>query len=239
MPTARMRAAHLVAAWALLGHLGGVREAAGQIPRELHAGRFEIHVDGQRAAMEVFAIRRQGAGRMAVGRVIAELPGVATSFEVGLEVDSKLRPVRYELRPRDHSTVGIVGTLGGGRFRLVVSGAEGERLKEFLATDDLLIVERSVAHHYFFVAERALEASRDGSPRVVEALSPLDARQVTVVLRGVRNDTIRIGEAERPARRIDLVFGEEPRSVWVGPAGEVLRVEIPSRGWSAIRQPQE
>lgn len=227
------RAAPLLAALATVA-IAPPPAARAQAPGEVDAGTLEIREGGRRVASETFAVRRQGGRLVAVGRVSAEGAG-GPSFEVGLEVDAELHPLRYELRPVAGSLPAVAVTRSGGRLRVVTRGAEGERLREFLASDDLLLVERGVAHHHGLIARSALRIPGEPPRRVGDALSPLDGARVPIVLRASAETTLNVGGTERPARRLELSFGEETRIVWLASSGELLRVEIPSRGWTATR----
>jgi len=215
-------------------------QAATQESVDEDAGRFEIRVAGQRVGTEVFAIRRQGTGWMAVGRVhLDSLPAGASSFEVGLQTDARLHATRYELRPTGLRIQHIVGVRTGDRIRLSASNASGERVKEFLAEPEPVILERGVAHHYYFLLRRLRSGFTPTAALPLRALVPLRNLSLPLTVRSAGSDTIDVSGSRWPAERYELSVGGEARTVWADTSGRILRVEIPSRQWVATRLPQE
>lgn len=189
---------------------------------------------------ETFAIRRQGREYMAVGRITVEAgAGSLRAVEMGLRCDEAFLPRRYELRALEGPHTNVVASRSGNRLRLTTSTEEGERLTEFLAGPDVLLLERGVAHHYYFLFRRL--SGRQAAPGVaLETLVPTAGKQEPLRIRRVAADSVRVGDTGVPATRYDLLIGEESSSVWIGSAdGRVLRVEDPGRRWSATRLPKE
>lgn len=211
--------------------------AAAQQTHQLDAGTFEHRVGDAYAGSETFAVRRRGDGIMAVGRVTREGgPQALLAIEVGLRVDPAVRPVRYELRTREGLSLHVVVSRTGQRLTVTTSSEEGERFTEFLAHDDLLLLEREIAHHYGMLARRIVAASDPRSLRL-EALVPVEGRTVPVRIEGQAPDTLRIGARSVPSTRFDLRVGDEETGLWVSEDGaRLLRVAIPGRRWSALRQ---
>jgi hypothetical protein len=206
----------------------------------LDAGQFEILSGDRVVGTETFAIRRQGDEYMAVGRLTIEGgPDALRSVELGLRADADFLPRRYELRSLEGRPTNLAVGRSGRRLRLTNSTEEGERLTEFLAGPEMVLLERGVAHHYFFLVQR-LARHRDPAGATLSALVPAEGRQVSVRVRGVAQDDLQIGGRTVSARRYDLEVAQEPVSVWVdGDAGRVLRVAVSTRGWSATRVPKE
>ena len=214
-----------------------VPPAAAQQSGQLDGGTFEHTVGGVYAGSETFAVRRRGDGVMAVGRVTREGGAEALrAVEVGLRVDPAVRPMRYELRTREGSPLHIVVSRTGQRLTVTTSSGEGERFTEFLAHDDLLVLELEIAHHYGLLARR-LVASPDPRALGLEVLVPAESRKLPVAVDGQAVDTLSIGERRIATTRYDLRVGDEPTTLWVdGERGRLFRVAAPGRGWSAVRE---
>jgi hypothetical protein len=189
---------------------------------------------------ETFAIRRVGEEYMAVGRVTIE-NGVESlsSVEIGLRSDRNLRPRKYELRALEGPRTNIAVSRSGNRLRLNTVNEAGERLTEFLAGPDLLLLERDVTHHYYFLIRR-LQRESDPLGAVLKVLVPAEGRQVMLSVQAITPDSLRLGKSSWLATRYDVQLAEEAGSIWVDPDdGRVLRVAVPGRGWSATRIPKE
>jgi hypothetical protein len=211
--------------------------AAAQQERQIDGGSFEHRVGDTYSGSETFAVRRRGDGIMAVGRVTREGgPEALRAIEVGLRVDPGVRPMRYELRTREGSPLHIVVSRTGQRLTVTTTSAEGERFTEFLAHDDLLVLEREIAHHYGMLARRLVAATQ---PRGLdlEVLIPAEGVTVPVRVEGRTEDSIEVEGQSVTVLRYDLLVGNERTSVWVeGDRAKVLRVAIPDRRWYAVRQ---
>jgi hypothetical protein len=235
----RDRGRGLTVRWcaALLAVCAAVPPAPAQQTRQLDAGTFEHRVGESYAGSETFAVRRRGDGIMAVGRVTREGgPQALLALEVGLRVDPAVRPLRYELRTREGLSLHVVVSRTGQRLTVTTSSEEGERFTEFLAHDDLLLLEREIAHHYGMLARRIVAAGDPRSLRL-EVLVPIEARTVRVRIEGQASDTLEIGGRSVPSTRYDLRVGDESTALWVRDDGaRLLRVTIPGRRWSATRQ---
>lgn len=207
---------------------------------QLDRGTFEHRLGDTYAGTETFEVRRRGDDVVAVGRVTREGgPQALSAIEVGLRVDPAVRPMRYELRTREGSPLHIVVSRTGLRLRVTTTSDEGERFTEYLAHDDLLVLEREIAHHYGLLARR-LVAAEDPRSLDLEVLVPAERQKVPVLVEGQAGDTLGDGDGSVAATRYNLVIGDEPTALWVEAAqGRVLQVAIPGRGWSAVRQPRE
>jgi hypothetical protein len=224
----------------LAGAAGWPGQLLAQAQASVDAGRFEIRLGDRVAGTETFAIRRQGEQYMAVGRITIERDAESLrSVELGLRYDRAFLPRRYELRTLEGRRARIVASRTGNRLRLTTSTEEGERVTEFLAGDRLLLVERNVAHHYYFVIRHLLlEEARPGFE--LEALVPAAGRAFPLTLRGTTRASVTIGDEEVTATRYDLTLGDEPVRVWVDRAKvRILQVAAPRRRWTATRIPTE
>src|SRR5690606_11819836 len=202
----------------------------------LDEGAFRIIMGGREVGRETFVIRQSGSGSGAViiaqGRVVLDTIGGAAELSPSLEVvGASLRPAAYQVEVRGPDAQRIAGRLVGGRFSARIVSAAGEQMREYLASDGAVLLDETIAHHYYFLARRL-----DGAPFRVPVIIPRQSRQVSagVTPRGTEN--IVIGGERVQARRMSV----EPasgavRHVWVESQGRVLRVEIPARGYVAER----
>lgn len=211
----------------------GPGTAYGQDPNLVDQGRYDITLGDRAAGTETFAIRRQGEGYMAVGRIqIEQATDWLQAAEFGLRTDGAYGPVRYETKSRDGGQ-GIRLSRTGTRIRVSNSTAEGERLTELLADPNQVLLDPGVAQHYYFLVRR-LAAGTAGS---LKALIPGEAREAPIRVVGTTDTEVQSGGSRLPARRYELTVGGATHLVWADPAdGRILRVEIPDRQWKSVRR---
>lgn len=208
-----------------------------QDPNLVDQGRYDIRLGDRARGTETFAIRRQGEGYMAVGRIQLEGSGAwLRSSEVILRTDGSFAPLRYRLESRvggDPRTVDFLRS--GTRIRITTSSEEGERVTELLAGPDQLLLEPGIAQHYYFVVRRLAA----GSERLT-ALIPGEGRETPIRLTDSSDTTIEIDGRPMEARRWELTVDGAPHLVWSDREnGRILRVEIPERGWRSERRADE
>lgn len=212
-------------------------EAGAQDPNLVDQGRYDIRLGDRATGTETFAIRRQGEGYMAVGRIQLEGSGAwLRSAEVMLRTDGSFTPVQYRLESRvtgDPRTVSFLRS--GTRIRISTSSDEGERVSELLAGPDQVLLEPGIAQHYYFVVRR-LAAGADGLTAVI----PGDGQEAPIRLTTTSDVTIDVGGRSMDARRWELTVDGTTHLVWSDRADErILRVEIPDRGWRSDRRAEE
>jgi hypothetical protein len=219
----------------LLALVAGLVALASPAPAQWdESGRFEVTIDGRPAGTEEFTIRRTGTGETAettaIGRVQLRLATGSLDIAPRLRTTGDdTRAVAYQVEVGGDSPRTIVGTVGAGRFTARIQTATGEQMREYVASEGAVVLDDGVAHHYRFVAERAREGR-------IPVLIPRENRQVMVeVADGGRSRTTVAGQ-EVQARRLTLRGTNFPeRHVWVDGSNRVLRVEIPSTGYLAVR----
>lgn len=192
-------------------------------------GSFALTVDGRPAGNERFEIRQSGGGRsaetLANGQITLRLP------TGGVELSTRLRatgiratPTAYRVDVGGGSRRNVVGTVADGRFSAKILTPSGEQLREYAATDGAVLLDASVAHHYYFLAQRLREGR-------VAVLIPQENRQVMATVENRGDETIRIGE--QPVGSTHLVVRVAPddeRHVWIDVLNRVLRVESCTAG---------
>lgn len=211
--------------------------SAAQDPNLVDSGRYDITIGDRVAGTETFAIRRQGEGYMAVGRIQLEAEGTwLRSAEFGLRTDGAYSPVRFETRTVGGPARTLIVTRNGTRLRITTSSDEGDRMRELLATPDQILLEPGIAQHYYFAIRRITAAG--GLPPDLVAIRPGRGLEHTVRVDSVTATEISLGGVAQPASRYDLDVGGEGHIVWADPAdGRILMVEIPDREWTSVRRP--
>ncbi|UCG74674.1 MAG: hypothetical protein JSV95_07835 [Gemmatimonadota bacterium] len=211
------------------------RELPAQAGDELDSGTYEILMNGQVVGLERFVVQNDGTVIRAAGRVSASAVGAAIlTGEVRVQLDQEYRPDRYELKPSNGALVSVIGLRRGGRLRLQTESDAGERVKEFVAPDDLVVLERGIAHHYFLLLG-LVRGAADGDR--VSLVVPSEGRQFRATVRDEGEESIPFGGGTLQARRYALEGEGERHAVWAAADGRVLRVEVPGSGWAAQRLP--
>lgn len=213
--------------------------AAVQDPNLIDQGRYDITVGDRVTGTETFAIRRQGEGYMAVGRIQLESEGTwLRSAEFGLRTDGTYAPVRFETRALGRPAHTLIVTRTGTRLRITTSGEEGDRMTELLAVPNQVLLEPGIAQHYYFVIRRL--AAGGEQPIELVAVLPGDGQKQPIRVAGVASTEITIGGVVHPANRYELDVGHTRHIVWADPAdGRILMVELPDRQWTSVRQPSK
>lgn len=225
---------------ALLAALTCILTTAASLPAQAgagDAGTFRITVDGREVGTDTFTIRRSGAGTNAVttatGRVRLQLIGRAVDLVPDLQVAGFQNSlVRYSLRPGPEGRGSrVTGSVSGGVFTAELATPTGEAMRQFLVADQAVLLDDWVAHHHHFLTQRP----REGEVAVV---IPSRDRQVTGVLTNEGEQVIEVGGRAVSATRLALQLDEEvggARQIWTDQLNRVLRVDIPTLGYSAVR----
>ena len=195
--------------------------------QELDAGRLYLREDGRRVGTERFRVWRTGS---AVNAFAGVERVQQAAWQVRLQLDPDLRPVKYEIRE------GVSALVSGERFpdrvRFHFATPAGERWKQYPVEDAAAILERGVAHHYL-VLVHALTAAPDGR---LTAILPLDGRAVTVRLAAQTEESVSLGDASVEATRYDVDMEGALHRVWLDAEGRLLRV-LDAEGRGAVRAP--
>lgn len=219
-----MNVRFLIATTALLAAGTSGLTAQGVVVDE---GTFAIRLAGAPAGTEDFVIRRPGVGRedalFANGVVALNLP------EGRQEMRSLLHAappngvaVRYQVSTTGPEAIEVQVARSNRRYLATIRSEQGAEDREFQAHADTRVLERHVAHHFYFL--------RDLRPgRSVHVLEPRTRAQSLITAGEPTQETIRLGVNEIRARRIEFTTDSgESRLVWYDRQGRVLRVWIPA-----------
>jgi hypothetical protein len=219
--------------------LAATPEAAHQ-SEVIDGGTFTLYQRGARIGEERFVVREDRSGAGADGplyRAGAELnlklDGQTLRASVALEaLGPHARPRRYEAQLNGSAATSIVATFLRDRVRLESRTPQGQEMKELLVRDaKALILDRYVAHHYFFAAEVLGDSSR----ATADALRPQEheVEQVTIIDGGL--ETVRLGDQELSLRHLTVSTPSGlGRHVWLD-GRRVMKVEIPAEEFVALR----
>ena len=198
------------------------------------AGTFEVRIGGRQVGTEEFRIQQSGGGSgaeiVATGRVRLVMPSGTLDLTPTLRTSGfQADPVSYDVTIGGTSPRRIVGSVGEGRFSARIATPSGEQLREYVASAGAAILDDGVAHHYYFLARR----THDGR---IPIIIPRDNRQVMATVRDVGEERVTIGAESATLYHLEVQpDGGEARHVWVDDLGRVMRVEIPTTGYVAVR----
>lgn len=194
-------------------------------------GSFTITRNGARSGRESFTIRKTG-----VGAADAYVASGTTDFDgrrlvPALQADADFEPIKYQLEVRrgDDVIERLKGIAGRGRFSTQVRTAKGESTREFIASDDAVLLDDDVFHQYYFVAQRAQKLGAAGG--AISVVTPQRAEQQVLHAKWAPNDMLVIAGHSVPARHLVLTdAGGGTQNVWVDTAGHVLKVSLEAKG---------
>lgn len=196
-------------------------------------GSFRIVLAGREVGTESFSIRRAGIGRddalFANGTI--EL-GSSVDRE---EIDPLLRAIPpdgvvagYQVRVRGRNALEFQLTQVGNRYVSFARSPLGDEEREYPARSTTRILERDVAHHYYFLRD-----AREGDR--LHVIEPRSRTQTTLTIERRTDDQILLDGRPTEARRVEMSVDDQTRTVWYDRLGRVLRVEIPALGYVAVR----
>ena len=197
-------------------------------------GTFSVSMGGEVIGREEFSIRRAGLGRTAAyfarGAVTLSLDGESQELRPLLSTHAPDGAAdAYQLKVTGIDASEVVLNLVGPRFVSNFRSAAGEEEREFSASPHTRIVERLVAHHYYFLGNVSEGAQ-------VPVIEPSSRLVMNLVAGAWVDEELRLGPNPVDARKIVFRDGEQERVVWFDLQGRVLRVEIPALRYVAERQ---
>jgi len=203
----------------------------GGAPIDVDQGSFTITVGGVRTGRETFVIRRSGAGTdagyLASGTALYPDRRLAPA----LTTDATGVPTTFvmEVRSGTQRTARVSAQMVRGLFSVRVQTATGESMRELLLRPRTVLLDDDLFALYYFV----------GLDRRSGAISVVDPRrgiQTAGALADIGPDSVTIGGRVSGTEHLRLVLpGADHRELWCDSAGRVLRVDIPDRQLTALR----
>ena len=225
-----MRTAHVASATLL-----GTVLATSALPAQstlVDQGSFTILVNGQRAGREDFSILGSGSGQGMdyVAKATVVYSG-GRRLQPEVHTDSSGAPSYYAVEVRNAGTdqERWTANIVRGRVSAKIQNPRGEAAREFIATRGALLLDDDVFHQYFFIAHRVTNGA-------VTVIVPRRNAQIQLNVSSAGDDHVTIGGQDLEARHLVLAEADgTKRDLWVDAKDRVLKVAIPSRGLTAVR----
>jgi hypothetical protein len=214
--------------WALL--VAGAAVPA-QTSAVIDEGTFMITRGGAPIGRESFRIVRAPGPNGQVYRATGQSALGDSRFTTSLGTDSAGVPVTYESELSQRG--GVVQNLRGrgrpGRFSVVLWTKNGEASREYLLNNGALLIDDEVIHQFYFVS---VAASRGQ----LIIIAPRAGRQAHFRLEERPTETVEIAGRGVASRRFTLIpESGASRDVWADASGRLLKVVIPDKGITAVR----
>jgi len=206
---------------------------------EVDEGTFIVELGGRAVGTETFRIRRSGFGDNT--RTIAQgtleivqggsrqmMQSALGALGVGMSLDA------YQVNVSAPSELSIRLESRGGRMVSSASSEAGVEEREYHQTQQqtpTVVLDLFFAHHYFFVAPY----QTPGELRI-SAIFPRLGVQSTGTLRMTTVEPVTIGGATIAAQRLELRIDGALHDIWMDGQNRVLRVQIPSQNYVAVRR---
>ncbi len=204
-------------------------------------GSFTLYDRGTPIGEERFFIRSERGGSagiryLAGAELNLKVDGRTQRVSVGLEaMGPRARVRRYETEINGTEAETIVATVTRDRLRVDIRGPRGDEMKEFLVRDQAVVLDRHVAHLYFF-AWKQLGGERSTPAQI---LMPRQRAQGFVTINDLGDERVRVNRRERQLRHITLVGeGGKTHHVWLD-GDRVMLIEVPVDGFRAVRSEEQ
>lgn len=207
--------------------------AAAQV---LDRGTFTLYQKGVRIGEERFTITEERGGEIPIVRASGELnlktDGQTMRVRVGLEAaGANAVPRRYEAQIDAAQPIRILALLTRDRVRVNVRSPEGEEMRQYLPRGPWLILQKYVAHQYYFVARLLGDRQRLN----ITVIMPESGREISMHVEDRGTDTTTVAGRRLALRHLTVTADSAAvHDVWLD--GErVIKVAVPSAGWMAVR----
>jgi hypothetical protein len=201
----------------------------------LDEGTFRLQREGRDIGTETFTIRRvgQGADAHVIANAVIELdlPSGHEQIKPLMRVEPDQSVSQYQVAVSGQAPTQIAVELNGRRFVARTRTPSGEQEREYRATAGAVLLERDVAHQYWFLSELA-----EGTD--VTVLVPRSGSLDRIVVRASRPETLALGGAPVQARHAVFEVDGGIHEVWFDADGRVLKVLVPATGFGAERIPR-
>src|SRR5947208_8034827 len=199
-------------------------------------GTLLVRQDTVESAREAFRVTPARAARgwtlATTVRYDRTRPVVVLDPILELGPDSVATTLEYTVAdPRD--PMRILGQFTRGRFVVRMLGRRTERAREYPTPRPAAVLDDSVFALYLPVAWLGR-----AQPAQVTAVFPRAGRRELLAVRDLGIETTTLNRDPAELRHITVTGGENRLvHVWLGAAGRLAKVEIPSRGLVVARQP--
>lgn len=217
---------------ALFIALPGAASAQGTLIDE---GTFALSINGASAGSEHFVIRRTGPDSnpqyIATAEITLSVNGGTLDLRPALQVVGSGAVVSaYQVKISGSRQEEVYLTRGDERFLIRTRSDRGERERELRGLPGSVLLDTYVAHHYHF-----LVAGPGENGGRIHVIVPTEGREYEMPLAAVGPETIDIGGRAVETRHLRLGQAGSGQDVWVDQEGRVMRVELPSTGYAAVR----
>lgn len=200
----------------------------------LDDGSFVVLQNGQPVGTETFTIRRSGFGDNTVVIVQAtiELDRLGRTEALRARLNGAgLNWFAYEAKISGDAPQELSIVWNGQHFVASSRSDRGQLEQEFRGGANAVILDRTVAHLYYFIGRKA--AATNGSFLVIQARP---GTQSTGRVEEVGLDRLDVGGELLRARHLRLTLEGEAHDFWIDEDGRLLRVRVPSQGYEARRR---
>ncbi len=193
-------------------------------------GTFVVTRDGAVVGKEAFRIMRSSGGSQLYTST-AQCAWGDRRISPALSADGAGVPLLYRVEVKNGGDVEerLQATGRPGRLHAVLQTRTGESSKEYLVASGAVILDDDVYHQHFFVPL----ARRSGQVTVVV---PRRNSQLTGRVEERGTEKIRIDGKEVSAVHLVVTLPDGARDLWFDDGGRLLKVAVPARGLTALRE---
>ena len=218
---------------------GCVQEATAAQTVEVDQGTFIVELSGRAVGTEAFRILRSGFGdnarTIAQGTLDIVQDGSRQSVQALLgAVGGGMSIEAYQVKVSLPSEVLVRLELRGDRMVGEITsqaGVEEREYREVSPQTPMLVLDRLFAHQYFFVAPHQTPTGV-----TLSVILPRPGGQLNGTLRMTAVEPVTIGQTTIQAQRLELRLGGAVHDIWLDGQNRVLRVQIPSQEYVAVRR---
>ena len=211
---------------ATLATIGGAQSSA-----VVDEGTFMISRNGVPIGRESFRIVRAPGPGGQVYRATGQSALGDVRFTSSLGTDSAGVPVSYvsDLTRRGDLVQRLEGRGRPGRFSVLVQTKSGEAAREYLLNNGALLIDDEVIHQFYFIPMAAKHQQ-------LIVIAPRAGQQARFAIEERQGETVEIAGRAVASRRFVLTQGPgSSREIWTDENGRLLKVVIPDKGITALR----
>ena len=198
-----------------------------------------VEIGGLVVGTESFRIRRSGFGENA--QVIAQGTLEITTEGGNQTVQSALGTVgvgmsldAYQVKVSGDGELQVLLQRRGDRLIAETTSNAGVEERQYRRPSTgapTVLLDRFLAHHYFFLGPH--QSPEDAPVAIVQ---PRPGGQAEGVLSMASVEPVSVGDKTLQAQRLQLVLAGAVHQFWLDGQNRVLRVEIPTEGYVAVRR---